>query len=56
MDLYELLGIEEKATDKKMKKAYRRRALSCHPDKNTDDPRATELTLPPAFQGLGGSC
>ncbi|XP_011757373.1 dnaJ homolog subfamily C member 17 isoform X2 [Macaca nemestrina] len=81
MDLYALLGIEEKAADKevlftvldpgekqnslppkyihfvrgtpipsstltlpfKVKKAYRQKALSCHPDKNPDNPRAAEL-------------
>ncbi|XP_032477089.1 dnaJ homolog subfamily C member 17 isoform X1 [Phocoena sinus] len=43
MDLYALLGIEEKATDKEIKKAYRQKALSCHPDKNPDNPRAAEL-------------
>ncbi|KAM7154435.1 dnaJ homolog subfamily C member 17 [Molossus nigricans] len=43
MDLYKLLGIEEKAADKEVKKAYRQKALSCHPDKNPDNPRAAEL-------------
>uniref|UniRef100_A0A8C6B0C3 DnaJ homolog subfamily C member 17 n=1 Tax=Monodon monoceros TaxID=40151 RepID=A0A8C6B0C3_MONMO len=43
MDLYALLGIEEKAMDKEIKKAYRQKALSCHPDKNPDNPRAAEL-------------
>ncbi|XP_027781195.2 dnaJ homolog subfamily C member 17 [Marmota flaviventris] len=43
MDLYALLGIEEKAADKEVKKAYRQKALSCHPDKNPDNPRAAEL-------------
>ncbi|XP_017450030.1 dnaJ homolog subfamily C member 17-like [Rattus norvegicus] len=43
MDLYTLLGIEEKATDKEVKKAYRQKALSCHPDKNPDNLRAAEL-------------
>uniref|UniRef100_A0A2K5D5G2 DnaJ homolog subfamily C member 17 n=1 Tax=Aotus nancymaae TaxID=37293 RepID=A0A2K5D5G2_AOTNA len=41
MDLYTLLGIEEKAADKEVKKAYR--PLSCHPDKNPDNPKAAEL-------------
>ncbi|KAI6057264.1 dnaJ homolog subfamily C member 17 [Marmota monax] len=43
MDLYALLGIEEKAANKEVKKAYRQKALSCHPDKNPDNPRAAEL-------------
>ncbi|XP_032764665.1 LOW QUALITY PROTEIN: dnaJ homolog subfamily C member 17-like [Rattus rattus] len=43
MFLYLLLGVEEKATDKEVKKAYRQKALSCHPDKNPDNPRAAEL-------------
>ncbi|XP_045152027.1 dnaJ homolog subfamily C member 17-like [Echinops telfairi] len=43
MDLYALLGIEEKAADKEVKKAYRQKALSCHPDKNPDNPHAAEL-------------
>uniref|UniRef100_A0A8C9ALM5 DnaJ homolog subfamily C member 17 n=1 Tax=Prolemur simus TaxID=1328070 RepID=A0A8C9ALM5_PROSS len=43
MDLYALLGIEEKAVDKEVKKAYRQKALACHPDKNPDNPRAAEL-------------
>uniref|UniRef100_A0A8I3WRH3 DnaJ homolog subfamily C member 17 n=1 Tax=Callithrix jacchus TaxID=9483 RepID=A0A8I3WRH3_CALJA len=43
MDLYALLGIEEKAADKEVKKAYRQKALSCHPDKNPDNPKALEV-------------
>lgn len=43
LDLYALLGIEEQAADKEVKKAYRQKALSCHPDKNPDNPRAAEL-------------
>ncbi|TRY56543.1 hypothetical protein DNTS_022799 [Danionella cerebrum] len=43
MDLYALLGVESTATEKQIKKAYRQRALSCHPDKNPDNPKAAEL-------------
>ncbi|KAM4541712.1 dnaJ homolog subfamily C member 17 [Odontesthes bonariensis] len=43
MDLYGLLGIESSATSKEIKKAYRQKALTCHPDKNPDNPKAAEL-------------
>ncbi|XP_028995699.1 dnaJ homolog subfamily C member 17 [Betta splendens] len=43
MDLYGLLGIESSATAKEIKKAYRQKALTCHPDKNPDNPKAAEL-------------
>ncbi|KAM6115059.1 dnaJ homolog subfamily C member 17 [Pterocles gutturalis] len=43
LDLYGLLGISEKASEKEVKKAYRQKALTCHPDKNPDEPRAAEV-------------
>ncbi|XP_051865992.1 LOW QUALITY PROTEIN: dnaJ homolog subfamily C member 17-like [Pristis pectinata] len=43
LDLYSLLGVREDATGKEVKKAYRRKALKCHPDKNPDNPKAVEL-------------
>lgn len=43
MDLYGLLGIDSTATTKEIKKAYRQKALTCHPDKNPDNPKAAEL-------------
>ncbi|XP_035291212.1 dnaJ homolog subfamily C member 17 [Anguilla anguilla] len=43
MDLYGLLGLEGAASVKEIKKAYRQKALTCHPDKNPDNPRAADL-------------
>uniref|UniRef100_A0A8C5UE16 DnaJ heat shock protein family (Hsp40) member C17 n=1 Tax=Malurus cyaneus samueli TaxID=2593467 RepID=A0A8C5UE16_9PASS len=41
-DLYGLLGVGEKASLKEVKTAFRQKALTCHPDKNPDNPRAGE--------------
>ena len=42
LDLYLLLDVEPDATEKEIKKAYRKKALKCHPDKNPDNPKAAE--------------
>ncbi|KAL4715723.1 hypothetical protein ACJJTC_006302 [Scirpophaga incertulas] len=42
IDLYAVLGIQINATESEIKKAYRKKALQCHPDKNPDDPKAAE--------------
>ena len=42
-DLYAALEIDDTASDKEIKKAYRKQALKCHPDKNPDNPQATKL-------------
>lgn len=41
-DLYAALGLEKHATEAEVKRAYRTLAMSCHPDKNPDDPSAKE--------------
>ncbi|XP_026472423.1 dnaJ homolog subfamily C member 17-like [Ctenocephalides felis] len=43
VDLYGLLNIQISATTQEIKKAYRKKALQCHPDKNPDNPKAAEL-------------
>ena len=43
LDLYALLEVEPDADVKVIKKAYRKKALTCHPDKNPDNKAAVEL-------------
>ncbi|XP_053608729.1 dnaJ homolog subfamily C member 17 [Plodia interpunctella] len=42
VDLYAILDLQITATESEIKKAYRKKALQCHPDKNPDDPKAAE--------------
>jgi len=39
-DFYEILGLQKNATQAEIKKAYRKKAIEFHPDKNPDDASA----------------
>ncbi|XP_037940279.1 uncharacterized protein LOC119673117 [Teleopsis dalmanni] len=42
-DLYGLLEINSDANEADIRRAYRKKALKCHPDKNPDNPEASKL-------------
>lgn len=41
-DYYQILGVDKNASEKEVRQAYRKLAFQYHPDKNKDNPSATE--------------
>jgi molecular chaperone DnaJ len=56
-DYYRILGVSREATPDEVKKAYRKLAIQCHPDKNRDDAEAEERfkEISEAYEVLGDS-
>ena len=40
-NLYEILGVDEKASQEEIKRAYRKLSLQNHPDRNNNSPEST---------------
>lgn len=45
INYYDVLGVPIDCTEKDILKAYRKKALKCHPDKNPDNPKAADIFI-----------
>ena len=52
-DFYQILGVKRDATDKEIKKAFRKLAMKYHPDKNQDNKKAAEEKFVKIAEGNG---
>jgi curved DNA-binding protein CbpA len=54
-NLYERLGVSDRATEEQIKKAYRRLVVTVHPDRNKQDPQAVQKfkSITQAWEILG---
>ena len=52
-DLYEVLGVSRNASPEEIKKAYKKLALQCHPDKNKDKREEAEAKFKKVTEAYG---
>jgi len=45
LDYYKILGVERKASELEIKKAYKKLVLRCHPDKNINNKEEAEIVF-----------
>jgi len=53
-DVYEVLGVDEKATAKEIKKAYQKAAMKWHPDRNLEDKENATEKFQEVIQSVDG--